>query len=88
MQIHPSVAVLIGGLLLAVAGCAQEKEWMKVGSPYTTAEFRRDYADCTRSGGLDEDCMRSRGWVSVTPGRAEKPEPPPEQQQLRRPGRY
>jgi hypothetical protein len=73
------------GLLLALAGCAQEKEWMKVGQPYTTEEFRRDYAECSRGGSLDESCMRSRGWVSVSPGRVEKPLPAPDP---RRPGRY
>jgi hypothetical protein len=28
----------------ALAGCASDKQWMKVGEPYTTAEFRRDHA--------------------------------------------
>lgn len=73
------------GLLLALAGCAQEKEWMKVGQPYTTEEFRRDYAECSRGGSLDESCMRSRGWISVSPGRVEKSPPAPDP---RRPGRY
>lgn len=74
MRIH---GVLIGlGVCLVAAGCAQEKEWMKVGQPYTTEEFRRDYAQCAGSGKLDEACMRSRGWVSVNPGKAEKEKPP------------
>lgn len=59
----------------AVAGCAQDKQWMKVGQPYTTEEFRRDYADCSKGGKLDETCLRSRGWVSVTPGKTETKEP-------------
>ncbi|HXG16729.1 MAG TPA: hypothetical protein VNK50_10800 [Calidithermus sp.] len=62
---------------LLLAGCASEPErqWMKVGQPYTTAEFRRDVAACTRDGRLDEACMRQRGWVDVTP-KVEKPPSP------------
>ncbi len=78
-------------LALGLAGCAQEKEWMKVGQSYTVEEFRRDYAECSRSGTLDETCMRSRGWVSVNPARSEKPAPLTPQQELlkqRYPGRY
>lgn len=64
------VTLALGGLL---AGCAQRpKEWMKVSKEYTTAEFRRDYSDCTRRGDLDEECMKSRGWVPVTPGKDDK----------------
>jgi hypothetical protein len=62
--------------VLGAAGCAQEKEWMKVGQSYTTEEFRRDYADCSKSGRLDEMCMRNRGWVSVNPGKQEKARTP------------
>ncbi len=60
---------------LGLAGCAAEPErqWMKIGQPYTTAEFRRDVAECTRDGRLDEVCLQQRGWVAVTP----KPEKPP-----------
>lgn len=58
----------------AIAGCAVDKQWMKVGEPYTTAEFRRDYADCskTKSGNLDEDCMRSKGWVEMKASKADR----------------
>ncbi len=71
-------AVLAGlGLALGLAGCAQpEREWLKLNQPYTTAEFRRDVAECTRKGALDEACMKSRGWVSVNPLRPEKPQTP------------
>jgi len=52
---------------LVVAGCSSgaEVEWMKVGQPYTAAEFRRDYSDCNKTPNLEE-CLRARGWVSVT----------------------
>jgi hypothetical protein len=61
-----------------VAGCAEpEKEWMKINQPYTAEEFRRDLGECTRGGRLDEGCMRSRGWVSVSPGKEVKPAEPP-----------
>lgn len=74
-------------LLVAVvaAGCAQDKEWMKIGQTYSTEDFRRDYAACSKGGNLDEACMRARGWVSVTPGKAEKTREP---ENLRRQQRY
>ena len=52
---------------LVVAGCSSsaEIEWMKVGQPYTAAEFRRDYSECDKTPQLEE-CLRGRGWVSVT----------------------
>jgi hypothetical protein len=55
-----------------LAGCAatDEKEWMKVGEKYTTEEFRKDMRECSKSGKVDDECMRARGWVSVSPGRA------------------
>ncbi len=49
---------------------------MKVGKPYTVEEFRRDYADCSKSGTLDDDCMRSRGWVDMAVPKSEKPPEP------------
>ena len=78
---------LPGALLLVaatLAGCATGKQWMKVGEPYTTAEFRRDYAECskTKNGNLDEECLRSRGWVDMKPSKgdraADTPPPPPD----------
>jgi hypothetical protein len=61
-----------------LAACADtEREWMKINESYTRAEFRRDVAQCTRGTTLDEACMKSRGWVSVTG----KPAKPSEQQQ-------
>lgn len=78
-------ALVLAGLALAGAGCAQEKEWMKVGQPYTTEEFHRDYAACSRGGRLDEACMRARGWVSVTPVQTESRKTTPDP---RPPGRY
>jgi len=59
--------LLIACGAFVVAGCnmAAELEWMKVGQPYTAAEFRRDYSACDKTGKLEE-CLRNRGWVSVT----------------------
>ena len=73
---------LPGALLLVAAtltGCAAEKQWMKVGEPYTTAEFRRDYAECskTKSGTLDEECLRARGWVEMKPSKGDRAATPP-----------
>lgn len=72
--------VLAGALAIALlAGCGttEEKQWMKVGEKYTTAEFRKDMKDCSKTGKVDEDCMKARGWVSVSPGRTpDKPVQP------------
>lgn len=71
------------GIALAASGCAgDEREWMKVSEKYTTAEFRRDYAACSRGGRLDDACMRSRGWVDVSPGKESKPTEPEVRQPL------
>jgi hypothetical protein len=64
-----------GVLLLALATCAcgsDTREWMKLDSTYTTAEFRRDLEGCMVKGKLDDDCMKARGWVAVTPPKAEQ----------------
>ena len=54
--------------VLMIAGCASDdRQWLKVDQKYTTEEFRRDHAACTRDGKLDDACMRSRGWVAVNP---------------------
>lgn len=65
-----------------VGGCAEpDKQWMKVGESYTSAEFRRDYAACSNYGRLNEDCLRARGWIDMAPSRgdraADAPPPPP-----------
>jgi hypothetical protein len=53
---------------LVLGGCAaEEKQWLKVNERYTTAEFRRDYAACSKDGTLDEACLRAKGWVDVKP---------------------
>lgn len=64
--------------LLAAAGCVTDtREWMKVSERYTTEEFRRDHAACSKSGKLDDSCMRARGWIAVNPGvKAETPKDP------------
>jgi len=62
-------------LVLMIAGCASDdRQWMKLDQKYTTEEFRRDHAACTRDGKLDDACMRGRGWVAVNPAaKAEAP---------------
>jgi hypothetical protein len=64
--------------LLAAAGCAtDERQWMKLNAKYTTEEFRRDHAACTKRGKLNDACMRDHGWVAVNPTiQAEKPRDP------------
>ena len=67
----PLALVVIGA---ALAGCSAEKQWMKVGESYTTAEFQRDYAECskTKTGELNDDCMRAKGWVEMAPTKADR----------------
>ncbi len=82
-----SAGVLLGVLLAAaLAGCGSgdNREWMKVGEKYTTEEFRRDYRECSKSGTLDDECMRGRGWVAVTPGKVEPRTPDPSTQPVGR----
>jgi hypothetical protein len=58
---------------LATSACGTDtREWMKLDQNYTTAEFRRDLRECTVKGKLDDDCMKARGWVAVTPPKAEQ----------------
>ena len=61
-----------------LAGCASsdDREWMKVNERYTVADFRRDHTACSKDGKLDDACMRSRGWVDVRSGAAERPPDP------------
>jgi hypothetical protein len=75
--------LLIACAAVAVAGCSQaaDVEWMKVGQPYTAAEFRRDYSQCEKTGKLEE-CLRDRGWVSVTASAVPKQTAP----EIRQPG--
>ncbi len=81
-----------GVLVVALAMCAcgtDDREWMKLDQTYTTAEFRRDLQDCTVKGKLDDECMKARGWVAVTPPKAEqKKEDPLSQPAGRSRGRY
>jgi hypothetical protein len=63
------IGLIAVGVALLLGACASdEKEWMKVDSKYTVAEFRRDYAACSKGGKLDENCMQSKGWVAVSQG--------------------
>jgi hypothetical protein len=71
------------GLILTCAallagGCAtDDRQWMKLSEKYTTEDFRRDHAACSKSGKLDDSCMRGRGWVAVNPtGKSETSKDP------------
>lgn len=69
--------------LLSGFGCATTEEslWYKPGGNYTTAEFKRDRDTCMKEKKLDQDCMKAKGWVPVSPDRpapaATTPTPPP-----------
>jgi len=71
MHTRLRLGILLAALTLSACG-RDTREWMKLDSSYTTAEFRRDLQECTISGKLDDDCMKTRGWVAVTPPKAEQ----------------
>ena len=57
----------------------RQRQWVKPGAEYTTAEFVRDRDGCTKSNELDEKCMKEKGWVPITGDRTPDPPPPPRQ---------
>lgn len=60
------------GVALVLSACSgDQREWMKINEKYTVAEFRRDHANCLKAKSYDT-CMRSKGWVAVTPPKAEE----------------
>jgi len=71
------LVVAIPLAVLTACASSDDRQWMKPGQSYTQADFKRDVATCTRSGKLDEACMKERGWVAVTPPKA--PETAPQQ---------
>ena len=68
-----SVGAVLVLTAFALSACGSDtREWMKLEQTYTTAEFQRDLKECTVKGKLDDDCMKARGWVAVTPPKAEQ----------------
>jgi hypothetical protein len=69
-------AFLLGcTVLVLLTGCGSgEKQWYKPNADYTVAEFQRDRTACEKNGQIDEDCLRQRGWLSLSP---DKDKPPP-----------
>jgi hypothetical protein len=70
------VAIVMAAAFLVSACAPDRREWMKLNEKYTTEDFRRDHAACSKGGQLDEACMRSRGWVDVSASKTEKPPDP------------
>jgi len=64
---------IAGALILAACSSEPERQWMKLDQKYTTAEFRRDLKDCSKSGAVDDECMKAKGWVAVTPPATKRP---------------
>jgi hypothetical protein len=73
MFLRACLLMLALGALAACASSTENREWMKVDQKYTGEEFRRDVAACSKSGKLDDTCMRARGWVDVSSNKVEKP---------------
>ena len=85
MSTRTHAAIVVA--LVALGGCAaaEEKQWLKVNQSYTTAEFQRDYAACSKGGKLDEACLRGKGWVDVKASRGDRAAetPPPNNENYR-----
>ena len=89
MRLHRLSPLIFSIFVLAACGTDTDRQWMKLDQSYTTAEFRRDLQECTIKGKLDDDCMKSRGWVAVTPPKLEqKKDDPLSQPAGRSPRRY
>ena len=74
-MLRPCVLLLAIATAFSLGGCGtvdDDRQWMKINQRYTAEDFRRDLTDCSKSGKLDDDCMRARGWVAITP-KVEKP---------------
>lgn len=86
---RPRNLLVCVGLAVAFTACSglDDRQWMKVDQKYTTEEFRRDYRECSKDGKLDDECMKSRGWVAVTPGKIEEKKIDPLSQPAGRSGR-
>ena len=86
---RPRSLLVCVGLAVAFTACGglEDRQWMKVDQKYTTEEFRRDYRECSKDGKLDDECMKSRGWVTVTPGKIEEKKVDPLSQPAGRSGR-
>ena len=73
------VVLALGAAGLAGCGGLDTRDWMKIENQrYTKEEFQRDYRDCAKDEKTFEPCMRQRGWVPVSPSKADtqQPEPP------------
>jgi hypothetical protein len=70
--------LVVIGIVLGTAACSHidDRQWMKIDQRYTTAEFQKDFADCSPKTTLDEDCMKARGWVEVNRSKSERDQDP------------
>jgi len=55
-------------LIASACGPATDKQWYKPNADYTAADFERDRVNCTpkKSSALDEQCMKDKGWLSLS----------------------
>jgi hypothetical protein len=63
-----AAVVLALGLALPLGACSldPEKQWYKPSGSYTSADFDRDTKACTKDRVLNEDCLKQRGWASLS----------------------
>ena len=72
MRVSAVLFALGAAWLLSACASSSEPEWMRLDGKYTTDDFRRDHTACSKKGKLDEECMKSRGWVAVRPSVGDK----------------
>jgi hypothetical protein len=70
------VSLVVLGLVSGCTSLDPAKQWYKPGGNYTVAEWQKDQSTCTTKSGLDEDCLKDKGWVPLS-GDPSKPPPPP-----------
>jgi hypothetical protein len=73
------------GIAFGTTACGgiDDRQWMKISQRYTTEEFRRDLAECSPKKTLDEECMKTRGWVDVSRSKSERDTDPRAQEPAR-----
>jgi hypothetical protein len=69
--------LLVAATALSVSACASgpERQWYKPGGNYSVAEFQRDQAACTKNREVDEECLKTRGWIPISADKDKGPAP-------------
>ena len=85
-------ALSLSAVILILGGCGffssePERQWYKPSGRYTEDEYKRDKVACTKSGKLDLDCMKAKGWVYFSADTPPSVSPPSSGSQVPIPGK-